>query len=95
VEVNARIVLQELADRAGFVSREVVQDDVNLLVPGAEVDDFLEESDKLSAGVASGGFAVYSPGRRVQGCIKGQCSVTVVFKSVALGAAWGKGQHRV
>jgi hypothetical protein len=41
VEVNLRILLQKLAHQSGFVSRQIVRDDVNLLVPGAQLDDFL------------------------------------------------------
>ena len=55
--------------------REIVQDDVNLLVPRAQRDDFLEESNELTLGVASGGFSVDPPGGRVQGGIQGQCSM--------------------
>ena len=36
-----------------------------------------------------------SPAGRVQGCIQGQCSVTVVFESMPLGTSGGKGQHWV
>jgi hypothetical protein len=67
VEMNARILFQELTHQGGFVSREIVQDDVDLLVPGAQGDHFPEESNELAAGVASGGFAVNPSAGRVQG----------------------------
>src|SRR5215469_17265790 len=89
------MVLQELADGGGFVSREIVQDDVNLLVPGAEGDDFLEESDELAAGVASGGFAMNPSCGRVQGGIEGECSVAEVLETVAFGTSGRKRQNRV
>jgi hypothetical protein len=95
VEVNPRIVLQELTDGGGFVSREIVQDDVNLFVPGAEGDDFLEEGDELAAGVASGGFAMNASCGRVQGGIEGECSVAKVLETVAFGTSGRKRQNRV
>ena len=53
MEVNPRILFQELVHQGGFVGRHIVQNDVNLLVPGAPRNHFLEEGDKLAAGVAS------------------------------------------
>src|ERR1700740_3246272 len=91
MELNPRVVLQELAHQGGFVSRQIVQDDVNLLVPGAQRKDFLEQGDKLASGVAGGGFAVNPRRARVQGCIQGQCSMAVVLKSVALGTSGERG----
>jgi hypothetical protein len=59
VAVNPRVFLPELADHA-FLSRQIVQDDVNLLVSGSEGNDFLKEDDELAAGVVSAGFAMDS-----------------------------------
>ena len=72
MEVNAGILFEELTHQGGFVSREIVQDDVDLLVPGAQGDDFPEESNELAAGVASGGFAMNPSAGRVQSRIQGQ-----------------------
>ena len=58
MELNPGILFQKLTYQRGFVSREIVQDDVDLLVPGALRDNFFEESNELAAGVASGSFAV-------------------------------------
>lgn len=58
VEVNAGILFQKFTHQGGFVSREIVQDDVDLLLPGAPGDHLLEEPRKLAAGVASGSFAM-------------------------------------
>jgi hypothetical protein len=49
MELNPGILFQELTHQGGFVSRQIVQDDVNLLAPGANRNDLLEESQKLSA----------------------------------------------
>ena len=79
MELGPRIVFQKLADRGGLMSREIVQDDVNLLLPGAEERTSLRKRDELAAGVVSGGFAMNTSGGRVQGGIKGECSMAKVF----------------
>ena len=48
MEVYRRILVQELAHQGGFVGRQIVQDDVNLLVLGAQRDDFLEKGRKAT-----------------------------------------------
>jgi hypothetical protein len=58
VEPDAGILLQELPHQRGLVSREIVEDDVNLLIGRAQGYDFLEEDDKVAAGVACGGLSV-------------------------------------
>ncbi len=71
--------------QGGLVSREVVEDDVDLLPGRAEGDDFLQESDEVLTGVASGGFAVHAAGGRFQRGIERQRSVAVVLEAVTLG----------
>ena len=68
---------------------------MNLIVPGAQRDDFLEEGNELTAGVASGRFAVDPPGGRVQGGIQGQCSMAVVLESAAFSTTGRKRQHGI
>jgi hypothetical protein len=48
------MAFRELAHHGGFVGRQIIQDDMNLLVPGAQRDNFLQEGDKVVAGVTSG-----------------------------------------
>ena len=79
----------------GLVSREIVEDDVDLLTGRAQGDDFLQESDEVLTGVASGGFAVNAAGGGVQRRIQRQGSVPVVLETVALGAARRKRQDRI
>jgi hypothetical protein len=93
--VNPRILLHELVHQSGLVGRQIVQDDVILLLPGAQRGDFLEEGNELTAGVASGRFSLDPPGDRVKGSIQGPCSMAVVFESVALRTAERKRQHRI
>jgi hypothetical protein len=56
VEPDSGILLQELPHQRGFVSREIVEDGVNLLNGRAQGHDLLEEEDKVAAGVACGGL---------------------------------------
>src|ERR1700739_1361601 len=95
MELNPGILFQKLTYQRGFVSREIVQDDVDLLVPGALRDNFFEESNELAAGMARGGFAVNPPAGRVQSRIQEQRSVAVVLESVTLGTPRSKRQPRV
>lgn len=83
VKVNSRILLQELANQGGFVSRQIVQDDMNLLIAGAEGDDFLEEGDELAAGMTSSGFAMDPTCGGIQGGIQGESSVTEILEAAA------------
>lgn len=76
----------------GLVSREIVEDDVSLLIGRPRGYDFLEEDGKVAAGVACAGRSVNAAGRDVLRRIQRQGSVPVVFESVALGAARRK-QH--
>ena len=73
------------------MGRQIIKDDVNLLVSGAQRDHFLEEGDKVAADVASGSPAVNPPAGRVQGRVQGQCSMPVILKSVALSTSGGRG----
>ena len=66
MKLNAGMLLQEVADRLGFVGREIVEDDMNLLSWRAQGRHFFEEGNELAAGVASGGFAVHPAGGGVQ-----------------------------
>jgi hypothetical protein len=95
VEVDPRVVFKELADQAGLVSREVVEDDVNLLSGRTLGNDFFEKGNKVLAGVAGRGFAVHVAGSRFQSGIQGQCSMAVVLETVALDPSWGKRQDGI
>src|SRR5260370_5777694 len=89
------MLLQEPRQQRGIVSREIVEDDVDLLIGRVEGHDFLQEDDKVAAGVACSGLSVNAAGRGVQRRIQRQGSVSVVFKSMALCAARRKRQRRI
>ena len=51
VEPDAGMLLQELPHQRGLVSREIVEDDVDLLIGRPQGHDFRQEDDKVAAGV--------------------------------------------
>jgi hypothetical protein len=56
VKLHARMPFEKVANQLGFVGREVVEDDVNLLPGRAQGDHFLEEGHEVTAGVAGRSF---------------------------------------
>ena len=74
VEVHPPILLQKLMYQLGFMSRQIIQDAVNLLMPWTLRDDLLEERDEIAAGVASRSLAVNPAGGSVQGGVQRQRS---------------------
>jgi hypothetical protein len=79
----------------GLVSREVVEDDVDLLPGRTQGGDFLQESDEVLAGVASRGRSVNPAGGSFQSRIEGERPMPVIFETVPLGAAGRKRQNRI
>ena len=49
MKADSRVLLQKLADRVCLVSREVIEDDVNLQARGAGRNDLTEEADECTA----------------------------------------------
>src|ERR1700751_20617 len=81
------MLLQEPPHQRGLRSRDIVEDDVDLLMGRAQGHDFLQEDDKVAAGVTASGLSVNAAGRGSRRRIQRRGSVRVVFKSMALGAA--------
>ena len=75
-----RMLLQELPYQRDLVSREVVEDDMELLPEQAQRDDFLQESNDIPARVAGCGCSVNPAGCRFQRAIEGQRAGPVVLK---------------
>ena len=74
------MLLQEVFHEVGFVRRKVIKDDVNLTLGRLRVYNFLQESDKLLAGVSGSGLAEHLAGFWIQGCIQRERSVPVIFE---------------
>lgn len=58
------ILFQKLPHQCRFVSREVVEDDMDLLPKRAEGDNLLQECNEILACVASRGLSVNPAGGR-------------------------------
>jgi hypothetical protein len=95
VKLHAGMAVEEIAHPLGFMSGEVVEDDMNLLARRAQGDDFLEEGDEVAAGVAGGGFCVHAASLGVQRGIQRKRAMPVILEAVALGPSRRERQHRV
>lgn len=95
MEGNPRMVGQKLTHQIGLMGRQIVQDDVNLLVPGAQRDDFLEEGDEVAAGVASRGLTVNPARGSVQGRVQRQRPMAVVLEPMAFSTSRRERQNRI
>ena len=93
MEVHTRILFQEPLHQGRLVSREIVEDDVDLLPGCAEGDDFLQKCDEILTRMVCGCFSVHPAGGRFQRGIEGQGTVPVILEAVAFSATRGKRQH--
>jgi len=95
VEVDLRVIVQEVADGSALVSREVVEDDVNLLPPRLRLDDVAKESKELLTGVSSDRLAEDLTTAGIQGGIERQRAEAVVLEAVPLGPSRRQRQDRI
>ena len=95
VKLHARMLLQEVANELGFVGREVVEDDMNLLPGRAQRYHFFEEGNEVAAGVAGRGSSVHAAGLGVQRGIQRKRSMPVVLEAVTLGSSRRKRQNGI
>src|SRR3954452_16200368 len=68
---------------------------MDLLMRRTKGDHFVEEGDKLLAGVALGSLAMNLAGLHVESGIQGESCVSKVFEPVPFGSARRQGQHRI
>jgi hypothetical protein len=61
VQLHIWMIREEILDQLSFVRREVIQNNMNLLLGGAATDHFTQERDELCAGVPGGRFSVTLP----------------------------------
>ena len=86
------MLFQEVNDFSRFVRREVVENDVNLLLGRTTVHHLAQEGDELVARVAGSGLAQDIAGLGVEGGIQRKGAVSPVFESVAFGTPWSEGE---
>ena len=95
MKAYARILLQKLPHVRGFVSGEIVEDDVDFLARRAQRNDFLQKGDEVLTCVARGGLSMNTAGGGIQRRIQRERSVPVIFKPMAFDAAGRKRQNRI
>ena len=86
---------KELLDALGFVSREVVGNDVDLAATGLAGDQLREKRDKLLGGMPRGRLSQNLSRFRVERRVQGERAVPVVLESVPLEATWRERQNRI
>src|SRR5690348_21541 len=95
MQLDARMIFQELFDLLRFVSGKIVQNDMSLLLALCRSDHLLEEGDEFIAGMPRRRFAVNLAGSDVQRRVQGKRAVAVVFKSVLFDPAGGERKYRI
>src|SRR5215813_10890915 len=86
---------QKLLDKFGFMSREVISNDMNLAAPRLTGHHVSEEGDELLTGVARGRAADDFSGFGVQRGVQREGAVTVVFESMSFRPAGRQWQYGI
>jgi len=89
------MLFEEVSNQLGFVGREVVEDDMNVLLRRAQRHHFCEEGDEVTAAVAGRGSSVHAAGLGVQRGIQRKRSMAVVLEAMTLGSSRRKRQHGI
>jgi len=95
VKLHMGVPLQELFDLVGFVRRQIVQDDVNLLARVAAGDHLLEKTHELRTGMPLSGLALHLSRLHIQRSVEGQRTVPFIFKTVPLQSSRRQLKHRI
>ena len=95
MNADLRMMGQEIVDEFGFVSREIVSDDMDLASEGLGGHDLGKKVDELGAGMALSSLAKDFSASGIKGRVKGKSSVAVILETMSLGPAWRKGQNRI
>lgn len=93
--MNIGMLIEERSDQLGFMCREIIGNDVDLLMPWLASDNVGQESDELSRGVAGGRLADYCASLGVERCIQGQGAVSIVLEPMPFCAPWRQRQDGV
>ena len=93
--MNVAVGVQEIFDLSGFVRREVVGDHVDFFATRLIDHDVSQERDELGRGVTRRGLAQHLSGFGIEGGVKRERAMPVVFEAVPLSPPWGQWQDRV
>src|SRR5262245_33679230 len=95
MEVHLRMAAQELIHPSGLVGRQVVENDVDLLILGLAGNKLTQEGHELLTGMAVGRTSYDTSCFGVQRRVERQRAMTEVLEAMPLQATRGKGQNRV
>src|SRR5262245_63655373 len=95
MQVHVRMQRQEVAGPLSLMSREVIENDVDLALLGFDRDDLAEEGDELLSRMPRRGLTEDCSRPGVQGCIERESSVAIVLKAVSFGPPGRERQHGV
>src|SRR5689334_2556113 len=87
--------VQELLDEFGFMSREVISNDVNLPAARLTGHQISEKGNELLTGMARRRAANDGSGPGVQRGVQGEGAVAVVLESMSLSPSGRQWQHRI
>ncbi len=94
MDMNATMLAQEALHEAGLVAADVdANDNMDLSAAGLAGGHFLEETDKLFAGVAGRDFAKDFAGGRVQRGEQAEVAIALVLEAVTFGTSRRQWQH--
>src|SRR6266513_2420925 len=95
VHLHLRMRGQKLLDKFGFMSREVISNDMNLAPPRLTGHDVSEKGDELLTGVPRSRAADDFPCFGVQRGVQREGAVTVVLESMSLRSTRRQRQYRI
>lgn len=95
MQTHIRVGLQKLSDPRGFVRREMVGDDMNLLPRGLIGDEVRQEGDELLGGVPVGRLAKDFARLGSERSVQGESAVSVTFEAMPFSPPRRQRQHRI
>lgn len=95
MQPHLRMCVQKIPHSLGFMRREIVENDVNLLFRPALRNDLPEEIHEVGAGVTHRRFSMHATGLGVECGVQRQRAMAVICEPVALGAPGTQSQYRV
>ncbi len=89
------MISQKVIDEFGFMGREIISDDVDLTSEGLRGHHLGKKVVALRARMALSRLTKDFSASRIKSRVKRKSSMAVILKTVSLGSAGRKGQHRI
>ena len=95
--MNARVGVagQKIENRFGFMSAQIIADDVDRLLLGQTGQQLFQKSNELCTSMTGSGVANDFAAGGMQCSVEGERSMPVVLKTVAFGPARAQWQNRI